>query len=149
VEDRRRRVRELLERFHLGPDAGRPMSRGGPVVAQKVALAAALLTEPEVLLLDDPLRALDLQDRKLLLDLPGRRTTVLLASRYPTTEEGLVNQVALIRDGRLALHARIEDLAASSLPLSLRGIEALAAARVAGGATVPRTPAAAAHAAPR
>lgn len=149
VEDRRRRVEELVERFHLGPDAGRPMSRSGPAVAQKVALAAALLTDPEVLLLDDPLRALDPQERRRLLNLHGRRTTVLLASRYPTSEEGLVNQVALIRDGRLVLHARTEDLAASSLPLSMRGIEALAAHRVAGAAPSPSAPAAPAHAAPR
>jgi hypothetical protein len=50
----------------------------------------------------------------------------VLASRYPAGDEGLVNQVALIRDGRLALHAGVEELAAASLPLSARAIEALA-----------------------
>ena len=125
-EERRYRVDELVERFRLGPDAARPISRGGPALAQKVALAAAMVTEPEVLLLDEPLRALDPQERRRLLNIRGRRITVLLASRYPASEEGLVNQVALIRDGRLAMHAPIEDLAAASLPLSTRGIEALA-----------------------
>jgi len=126
ADDRRHRMDELIEHFRLGPDASRPIGRGGPAVGQKVALAAALLTEPEVLLLDEPLRALDPQERRRLLNLKDRRTTMLLASRYPASEEGLVNQVALIRDGRLALHARIEELAARSLPLSTRGIEALA-----------------------
>ena len=130
-DERRHRVDELLERFRLGPDAGRPISRGGPALAQKVALAAAMVTEPEVMLLDEPLRALDPQERRRLLNLHGRRTTVLLASRYPASEEGLVNQVALIRDGRLALHAPIEYLAAASLPLSTRGIEAIADRRAA------------------
>jgi ABC-2 type transport system ATP-binding protein len=55
-EERERRVDDALERFRLLPDAARPMSRGGPAVAQKTAVAAALLTDPEVLLLDEPLR---------------------------------------------------------------------------------------------
>jgi ABC-2 type transport system ATP-binding protein len=129
----RQRVEQLVERFRLGPDALRPIARGGPGVAQKVSLAAALLTEPEVLLLDEPLRSLDPLERRRLLNVSGRRTTLLLASRYPASEEGLVNQVAYIRDGRLALHATIENLAAASLPLSARGIQALADQRAAAG----------------
>jgi ABC-2 type transport system ATP-binding protein len=125
-EERERRVDDALERFRLLPDAARPMSRGGPAVAQKTAVAAALLTDPEVLLLDEPLRAVDPDERGRLLRLPGRRRTILLASRYPASEEGLVNQVALIRDGSVALHASIVDLAAAGLPLSGRGIEELA-----------------------
>lgn len=137
-DEGRRRVEQLLERFHLGPDASRPIARGGPAVAQKVSLAAAVLTEPEVLLLDEPLRSLDPIERRRLLKLPSRRTTLLLASRYPASEDGLVSQVAFIRDGRLALHATIEDLTAASLPLSARGIEALADQRAA--AAVSATP---------
>ena len=76
-----------------------------------MALAAAMLTDPEVLLLDDPLRSLDPAERARLLAVPGRRRTVVLASRYPASEEGLVNQVALLLNGRLAVHARREDLA--------------------------------------
>jgi ABC-2 type transport system ATP-binding protein len=121
-----RAIDEALVRFGLQPDAARPMSRSGPGIAQKSALAAALLTDPEVLLLDEPLRAVDPDERHRLLQLPGRRRTVVLASRYPASEEGLVNQLALIRDGRVALHAAVEDLATAGLPLSIRGIEELA-----------------------
>jgi ABC-2 type transport system ATP-binding protein len=124
--ERDRLVDEALERFELMPDAARPMSRSGPGIAQKVAVAAALLTDPEVLLLDEPLRAIDPEERGRLLRLPGRRRTVVLASRYPASEEGIVNQLALIRDGRVALHASVDDLATAGLPLSTRGIEELA-----------------------
>jgi ABC-2 type transport system ATP-binding protein len=116
----------MLERFRLVSDATRPIRRAGPAVAQKVALAAALVGEPEILLLDEPLRAVDPHERHRLLQLGGKRITVLLASRYPAGDEGLVDQVALIRDGRLALHAGVEELAAASLPLSARGVEVLA-----------------------
>jgi ABC-2 type transport system ATP-binding protein len=124
--DRLRRIEAAVERYRLGPGLRRPVSRGGPALAQKVGLAAALLTDPEVLLLDDPLRSLDPTERARLLDIPGRRRTVLLASRYPASEEGLVNQLALLRNGRVAIHARREALDEHDLPLSLRGITALA-----------------------
>lgn len=147
-EERGRSVDEALERFRLHPDATRPMSRSGPAVAQKTALAAALLGRPEVLLFDEPLRAVDPDERRRLLRLPGKRLTLVLASRYPASEEGLVNQVALLRDGRITLHATIQDLAAAGLPLSLRGIEELAVRR-ASQADAPRAAMAAADATAR
>lgn len=124
--ERRRRIEAATEEFRLGSGVDRPISRGGTALAEKTALAAAMLTEPEVLLLDDPLRAVDPLERARLLRLPPPRTTVLLTSRFPASEAGLVNQVALLRDGRLALHAPISELERAGLPPSLRGIEALA-----------------------
>ena len=46
------RVDAAVEHFRMGADATRPISRGGPGLAQRTALAAALLGDPEVLLLD-------------------------------------------------------------------------------------------------
>ncbi|MGH2456570.1 MAG: ATP-binding cassette domain-containing protein [Candidatus Limnocylindria bacterium] len=123
--DRHQRVQTLLARFRVLPEADRPLRRAGPIVAQKAAMAAALVAEPEVLLLDDPLRSLDPGERARLMRVPGRRRTVVLASRYPASEAGLVNQVALLRRGRLALHVGADQLGAHGLPLSLRGIQAL------------------------
>jgi ABC-type multidrug transport system ATPase subunit len=94
-----------------------------------VAFAAAMLTDPEVLLLDDPLRSLLPDERAQLLAVPGHRRTVVLASRYPASEEGLVNQVALLLNGRVAIHAGSSDLARRGLPLTLRGIANLAVMR--------------------
>jgi ABC-type multidrug transport system ATPase subunit len=91
--------------------------------------ASALIGDPEVLLLDEPLRALESHERSRLLRLPGRRRTMLLASRYPASEEGLASHVAYLRRGRVALIAPIADLEASGHPLSARGIAALAAQR--------------------
>jgi ABC-2 type transport system ATP-binding protein len=120
------RVDELVEHLRLGGDATRSMRRGGPAVLERTALGAALLGEPEVLLLDEPLRALDPAERRRLLGLSRKRVTVVIASRYPASEEGIVDQVALIRDGRVALHAAVEELTAAALPLNVRGIAALA-----------------------
>lgn len=122
---RRPLVDSSLEHHGLSRVADGPIRRGGPGVEQRAALAAALLNDPEVLLLDEPLRALDTEERNRLLRLPGRRRTVLLASRYPASEQGLVDRFALLVDGRVRLHLPIPQLEAQGLPLSFEGIEAL------------------------
>jgi ABC-2 type transport system ATP-binding protein len=109
--------------------ANRPVRRGGPPLLQRTGLAAALMADPEVLLLDEPLRSLEAEERSRLLRLPGRRRTVVLASHYPASEEGLASHVALIRGGRVALMSPIGDLEAVGLTLSMRDILAMAALR--------------------
>jgi ABC-2 type transport system ATP-binding protein len=112
--------------------ADRPVRRGGPPLLQRTGLAAALMADPEVLLLDEPLRAIEAPERSRMLRLPGKRRTVLLASQYPASEEGLATHVALIRGGRVVLMAPMSDLEAAGLSLSMRDILALAAARAGG-----------------
>ncbi|HEY7599222.1 MAG TPA: ATP-binding cassette domain-containing protein [Candidatus Limnocylindrales bacterium] len=124
--ERRRRVEAAVDEYRLAGELHRPVSRGGPALAQRVGLAAVMLGDPEVLLLDEPLRAVEDSERRRLLDIPGQRRTVLLVSRYPASEDGVVDRIVLIRNGRVALQARIGELAAHGLTLSTQGILALA-----------------------
>ncbi len=126
-QSQRRLVEAALERYGLLDVADRPMRRGGPAVVERAALAAAQLTEPEVLLLDEPLRAIDPLERTRLLGLVAPRQTVILASRYPSSEAGLANRVVLLREGRVALNASVRDFESRGLQLSMSGIEAFAA----------------------
>ncbi|HJT63840.1 MAG TPA: ATP-binding cassette domain-containing protein [Candidatus Limnocylindria bacterium] len=123
---RQRLIDTSLQNFQLGAIRDRPLRHAGRNIAERTALAAALLPDPEVLLLDEPLRAHPPPDRLRLLRIPGEHRTVLIASRFPAQEGGIVDRVVLIRDGRVALHAPIEELDAQRLPLSLRGMTALA-----------------------
>ena len=90
-----------------------------------------MLTEPEVLLLDEPLRAVEPDELARLLTITGARRTVVIASRYPASETGLVNQVAFLRGGRLVMHVPVHELERKGLALSQRGIDALIELRAA------------------
>jgi ABC-type multidrug transport system ATPase subunit len=123
--DIQRRIDGVAERYRIGLYLDQPIRRGGEPLAQRVALACAMLTDPEVLLLDEPLRAVEPEERARLLTIPGRRRTVVIASRYPASEAGLVDQVAFLRDGRLVVHTPVTELDRRGLALSQRGIDAL------------------------
>jgi ABC-type multidrug transport system ATPase subunit len=138
-DERARRIERAVAWARIPAQAlGHPMTRGGIPLQQRTVLAAALLGDPEVMLFDEPLRAIEAHERTRLLRVPGRRRTVLLASRYPASEEGLASYVVFLRRGRVALIAQTSELEAAGLPLSHRGIEALAALRAgAGGESQP------------
>lgn len=127
--ERNGRIDELAERYRLASVLDRPMRRSGPAISQLTALAAAMLPDPEVVLLDEPLRAVDPDVRIRLLQLEGPRRTVLLASRFPATEVGLVNEVVLLQDGRVAAHLPLDELQRRGLDLSARGLAHLAGMR--------------------
>ena len=108
--DRRARAQEMLELVHL-PDVGtrRPRELSGGQ-QQRVALARALVMSPKVLLLDEPLGALDLQVRKALqIELKRIQETVGITFVYVTHDQ----EEALAMSDRVAVmnRGRIEQLA--------------------------------------
>jgi ABC-2 type transport system ATP-binding protein len=126
--ERAERIERAVLHWRLVRDLDVPLRRAGPSVAQRAGLAAALLGDPEVVLLEEPLRSVEPEERTALLKLPGARRTMIVASRYPASEAGIVDRVALLRDGRVALHEPISRLRRRQLPLSRQGVDALLAA---------------------
>jgi spermidine/putrescine transport system ATP-binding protein len=100
-----RRVRDVMALVEIEPLAGRRPHQLSGGQKQRVALARAIVNEPKVLLLDEPLAALDLKLRKQLqLELRKLQRRLGMTFIYVThdQEEALVlsDRIALMRDGR-------------------------------------------------
>ena len=113
--ERRRRVAEMLEMVGLERYERRSVTTLSGGEAQRVALARALVTEPKLLLADEPFAALDrpLHDR-LLVDvrriLTDLRQTAIHVTHDHTEAFALADRVALMRDGRIHRTATPQQL---------------------------------------
>lgn len=108
------RIDEMLEFVGLTDDAERRASEYSKGMRQRLALAAALLGEPELLLLDEPLDGLDPAGqhafRARLRSLAGEGKTVVVSSHDLADIEALADYVVVIDRGRLVSQGPLEDL---------------------------------------
>jgi putative spermidine/putrescine transport system ATP-binding protein len=113
--DRQRRAGELLDMVGLSPQAKSYPHQLSGGQQQRVALARALAIEPHVLLLDEPLSALDakvrLQLREQIRSLQQRlRTTTLFVTHDQEEALSMSDRVGVMRDGRLEQVATPDEL---------------------------------------
>jgi ABC-2 type transport system ATP-binding protein len=91
---------------------------------QRVALAQALIHDPEVLILDEPAAALDpegvLDIREMLKGLRGQGKSILFSSHQLGEVEEVSDRVAFLQRGRLLRYGPLERLLAEDLPDSAR-----------------------------
>ncbi len=107
-----RRVAELLKIDHVLGHAPKELSNGQK---QRTALARALVAEPDVLLLDDPLRNVDAKLRfEMRLELPrllsGRGTTVIYVTQDYKEAMALGHTIAVLDGGRITQIGTPEDI---------------------------------------
>jgi ABC-2 type transport system ATP-binding protein len=111
------RVDELLERVGLAGAAGRRVGKFSLGMRQRLGLAAALLEDPDVLVLDEPVNGLDPQGirwlRALLREFAGAGRTVLLSSHMLSEAEQTIDDVIVINHGRLVRQSALADLGGS------------------------------------
>ncbi|MEU2428928.1 ATP-binding cassette domain-containing protein [Streptomyces sp. NPDC007861] len=110
------RADELLERFGLA-DTGRKAVRqysGG--MRRRLGLAASLITEPQVLFLDEPTTGLDPRGRaevwQSVRSLVGGGTTVLLTTQYLEEADQLADRISVIDGGRVVADGTADQLKA-------------------------------------
>lgn len=115
AEERRRRVGELLSLVGLSGFETRSITQLSGGEQQRVAIARALLTNPRLLLMDEPLSSLDAQRKNEILhyiaQLPERFDLPILYVTHSVDEVAyLADRVLLMGEGRVAGHGTVQDV---------------------------------------
>jgi ABC-2 type transport system ATP-binding protein len=117
-------VDELLDRVGLGEVAGDAVRGFSLGMRQRLGLAAALLGEPRLLVLDEPANGLDpagkRQVHRILADLVDAGATVVLSSHRMDDLAALCDEVTLLSAGRVVFSGPVRKLAAESGELDYR-----------------------------
>jgi ABC-2 type transport system ATP-binding protein len=117
-------VDELLDRVGLRDVAGDPVGGFSLGMRQRLGLAAALLGEPRLLVLDEPANGLDpagkRQVHRVLTDVADAGATVVLSSHRMDDLAALCDEVTLLAEGRVAFSGPVRKLAAESGELDYR-----------------------------
>jgi ABC-2 type transport system ATP-binding protein len=107
------RIGDELARVGLADAADRRVGGFSRGMTQRLALAAANVGDPEVVLLDEPSSALDPAGRAAVLDLIAawaERATVLLSSHILSDVQRVADQVGVLREGRLVYQGALQPL---------------------------------------
>jgi ABC-2 type transport system ATP-binding protein len=110
------RIDELLRLFELHGDRHAPISAYSKGMRQKVLLIAALLHNPDLILLDEPFSGLDVSSalvlRSLIEELAARGKVVLFSSHELETVERLCSWVVILHRGKIVADDSVERLRA-------------------------------------
>ncbi|MCL6515807.1 ABC transporter ATP-binding protein [Alicyclobacillus sp.] len=106
LRDTRRRAKRWLERVGLGDVGARPVREYSKGMRQRLAVARAMLHEPDVLLLDEPLDGLDAKGRRVVLGLledAAARGAAVFAVMHDTPDGWRPDRRFTLRWGRLVV----------------------------------------------
>jgi ABC-2 type transport system ATP-binding protein len=110
----RARVAAALDQVDLHAAAGRRIGTYSKGMLQRLAIAQALLTDPELLILDEPTGGLDPRSqwevRQIVTALRRQGKTILLCSHYLAEVEALCDAVGILHRGRLVQQGAVADL---------------------------------------
>jgi ABC-2 type transport system ATP-binding protein len=103
--ERRRRTDHLLKRLGLAASADLPLRKFSKGMVQRVGVAQALINDPELIFLDEPMSGLDPLGRRevrdLILELKGEGKTIFFSTHILSDAEMLCDRVAILDRGRL------------------------------------------------
>ncbi len=104
----------FMEKFHLkdrAEDKAKLLSGG---LQRRLSIAMALITEPEIVFLDEPTLGLDVKARrelwKIIEELKGGDVTVILTTHYLEEAEKLSDRIAVMQNGKLAAYGTVNEL---------------------------------------
>jgi ABC-2 type transport system ATP-binding protein len=108
------RVEELLEKVGLAAAGDRLLSKYSKGMLQRIGLAQAIVNDPEIVFLDEPMSGLDPLGRKmvkdLILELKDRGATVVFNTHILSDVESICDHFAIIHQGRIVADERTKKL---------------------------------------
>lgn len=117
--DVKARVSRVLDEVAIGAERRLRLRQFSKGMIQRVGLAQALINDPEVVFLDEPMSGLDpigrKQVRELILQLRERGCTVFFSSHILSDAEALCSRVGIVAQGRLVASGRMADILAFEL----------------------------------
>jgi ABC-2 type transport system ATP-binding protein len=137
---RKRRADELIEKVGLGGARGQSLRKLSKGMLQRAGLAQALMNDPELVVLDEPMSGLDPIGRKevrdLILELRDQGKTVVFSTHILSDVEAITDRVAIIARGQLQAHGTPAELVSHHL----QGVEVTVKLPLPAGAAAPATP---------
>lgn len=114
IEDRPHEVARQLGRVGLAPEASTRISTFSKGMRQRLAVAAALLGQPELLILDEPTDGIDplgrAEVRRIMSEERARGATIFLNSHLLAETERACDRIGILVDGRLAREGELDAL---------------------------------------
>lgn len=114
ARDRRERVGRLLERVGLRDFRDMPLRKFSKGMIQRLGIAQALINDPDVVFLDEPMSGLDPLGRRevrdLILELRAEGKTIFFSTHILSDAETLCDQVAILNGGRLQSHGDLLEI---------------------------------------
>ena len=114
------RVSDMIEITGLSPEQHKKIGKLSKGYRQRVGLAAALIHEPEVLILDEPTTGLDpnqLVEIRNLIKNSGKNKTVMLSTHIMQEVEKMCNRVIIINKGKIVADEVLDSLKAKKIDL--------------------------------
>ncbi|MDH5525319.1 MAG: ABC transporter ATP-binding protein [Desulfobulbaceae bacterium] len=125
----KQKIKALLAQVQLEEAASIPIRRFSKGMSQRAALAYALLPEPELLILDEPMSGLDPLGRELVIniirDYNRKGNTILFCSHILTDVERICDRIAIINKGKIAATTTPAELKSHTVTSGASPLESL------------------------
>jgi ABC-2 type transport system ATP-binding protein len=111
--ERKPRLASLIRAVDLLPHSGESIAHFTPGQTARLAVAASLINEPDLLIWDEPTHGLDIEARRSMLELIktlAAEKTLILSSHNLTDVDEVCNHAAVLNKGQLIFHGSLQEL---------------------------------------